>query len=823
MVEKRLHKTAAAITLVLIFALGVATNAIAQAGPLILTLTGIESHAFPQVTVLLHVSDPGGPRDSLTATDFQIVEDGIQVPTEAIVVTSDASQGVRLVLAIDLSMNREALAQVKEGARTLINQLQPQDRAAILAFYDEVRVVQEFTDDRATLSAAIEGLQPEGNMTAFNQATIEALNKAAAFPEDVTAVVILTNSTDNIGNPSLDDVIANALSGKTSIYVIGFDKVTPEAVERVTTAVGGRSFILPGPEQVPATCQQLGESLRQGGYKLIFQSGLQADGEEHGLSVNVAYQDRKGWAEGRFTAVPGEVNVNLPALSDGDTVAGKVNLAVQATAPARIASVVYWLDGQRLSEVTAPPYRYEWDTSTLEPGTYHLNVVVTDRAGNKGQTVLDLQVIKPLQVTAAIPQTDVEIGTQVPIAVKIEALEEVTHVQFFADDKLIGTSSTPPYRFSLDSSTYQVGPHRITIRAEDCLGRTAETSLALHFLAPPPEPSRPSLIERLGFKSARHLWATVGVIALALALLSANLAGLLMALRAQGRRRQQVYHLEIFNQGNADACYALRAQDPMGALKFQFTLNGVELPRNTITGNGQQPMQAEITGGQASRDGIGSSDSSTTSSPQAPLTQTQQAASQALQTSNAVASTLTTIGQLLPGSAGASIQRAARPVHQTHSRINSTTARVRSKTGQISRLAPSSDVRATSQPTTFRQTSPSQARPSRGRVAPGEQAFQTLTETWLETPLVEPGETLPIDLLVVPVHSNHSQRYTFKVMSRVLDAPDSRWLSEEALVQIPGISWLRQILPYLLFTVVTAGVSLLAVLLLMRMSTFVAW
>ncbi len=814
--------------LVVSLALSLAAGAQAQNGAATVTLSRVENQAFPQISLLLTVSDESGPRDDLNAADFQIFEDGVhQVPSEAITLAKDASQGVRLVLALDLSMKAEALAQVKEGAKTLINQLEPQDRVAIIAFYDEVTIVQQFTEDKAALIEAVDNLRPEGNMTAFNQAAVEAVNMVTAFPTGLKAVVMLTNSSDNVGFQPVDDIISLAASAKIPIYVIGFDRVSPEAVETIAAATGGRSFVSSGPEQVVTSAQSVGELLRQGAYKLIFQSGLKADGGEHDMIIKVVYQDKVGEAAGHFTAVPGDVSVSLPSLSEGETVSGTVNLAIQATAPTRLASVAYWLNEELLAEVTGPPYRYEWDTSSLDSGTYRLNVVVTDQAGNTGQTTLNLQVTWPVVVTASVPQTELNIGDQVPIAVKIESLEELARVEYLVDGKLVGTRDTSPYQFSLNTSTYDPGAHRITVRAADHLGRTGETELEMHFLAPVSEPEapQPGLPERLGFESAAKLRKQASIVAIALVVLIVNLIGLLSAIRTQKRRQQKTYRLEISNLGNVGSYYILRAEDPMGALKFQFMLNGVDLPRLSVNGNGYESPDREtrnkmvIEAGQVSRPIPGAADE--TLAPTAPPpgaatgSSVKESAGQVMRTGNALASTLTAVGSVLPGSAGSAVQQVARPVYQTQSKINRTTAQARGKAGQVSRLAPGAKM------VPPRGAAPSSTQQPR-RATKDRQAFATVTpihpisETCSETPYVDRGETLPIDMLITPLNPGRSQRYSFRVMSKAVEPAESPWLNENGHVQIQGISWFRRLLLFMLFMTVTFVVIGATALLLMR-------
>jgi hypothetical protein len=819
MVHTHPSKITIVMTLVLFLGLVAVAKAVAQGSQAAVVLNRVEDQAFPQVSVSVSVSDENGPRDGLTPADFWIIEDGDSVPAETIGVESDTSQGTHLVLALDLSMSNEWLDQTKEAARGFIESLGPQDKVALIAFYDQVRVVQEdFTTDKETLIQAVNALTGEGNLTAFNEAAFEAVDLASASPIGRKAVVMVTNSANNVGTLPPDQVIDKAKSAWTPIYVIGFgDRIVPDALTTITTATGGRAFVLAGPEGMPSSYQAISELLRQGSYKVTFQSGLQADGAMHDLTIGVDYLGRRGQAAGLFTANPGQVSVNLPGLTEEQSVGGTLNLAVQAKAPAPIASVSYRLDGRLLAEVTQAPFSFEWDSSTLEPGEYRLVVNVVDQAGNQGQAEVNLTVVAPVVVTASIPETVVEVGDQVSVAVKIESLAEVARVELLLDGEVVQSSQAPPFGFSLDSGAYPAGEHLISVRAEDSLGRKGETDLSLQFLAPPPAEPKPPLwtrlIEWLGFSSQRRFLITVGVTVAALVLLIVNLIGLVATIRFLKRRRQRVYRLEISNLGNIDNYYALMAEEPMGALRFQFTVNGVPLPL-------LYPLEADL---EPDTDGVEVDLASAAPSPEPGGPETgagaRPAPGQVVRGGGVAVDTLSRVGQILPGAAGTAVRRAARPVYQARSRVGGGAARVRIQAGRASRFT--SRVGGPAPPS--RGPAPAPAPRTSGRVEvprgrgarrreDGDEAFG---ESWFATPLVAPGEVLPVDLHIAPLNPYRTQGFAFKVASRAVEPADSRPMVEEGEFEIRGISWFSRLAAHLVFVAVTAVVVLAAVLSLM--------
>jgi hypothetical protein len=202
----------------------------------------------------------------------------------------------------------------------------------------------------------------------------------------------------------------------------------------------------------------------------------------------------------------------------------------------------------------------------------------------------------------------------------------------------------------------------------------------------------------------------------------------------------------------------------------------------------------------------------------------QQAAGQAMRANSAVASTLSAIGRILPGSAGTSVQRAARPLHQAQSRVSSTTARAQSRVGQASRLTARVSKEAPN-PSLGRNNLPPQSTPASPRTAsaPLLSSRRRLTgnpaanRIWFETPLIGSGEILAVDVFIAPLNPHRMQRYAFKVISKAIEPADSPLVAQEGEVQMTGISWLRRLLPYLIFVGITLVVGLAAMFLLVNL------
>ncbi len=136
-----------AIMVIMLLAFGPAAGVAAQSDEALVALIGVESRAFPQVTTSVAVSDASGPLEGLAAADFRVFEEGNEVPAGAITVESDTSQELRLALVLDVSMRADLLAQVKNAAKDFVDSLGSPDKVALITFYEQVQVVQDFTNN----------------------------------------------------------------------------------------------------------------------------------------------------------------------------------------------------------------------------------------------------------------------------------------------------------------------------------------------------------------------------------------------------------------------------------------------------------------------------------------------------------------------------------------------------------------------------------------------------------------------------------------------------------------------------------------------------
>ena len=394
-----------AVLLCLLTGLPLATAALAQAAGPTVAITGVDSHNFPTVSTNLTVTGNNGlPLVGLTTANFTVHEDGQAVAPASLVLDSDISQQLNLVLAVDISVNSAGLSQIQAAVDDFIATLGPTDQVAILSFYDQVDLIQTFTSDKPTLTAAIDHLTAGGSGTVFNQAADKAVNMLAALPAGRKAAIMFTNSGDTVNNLSPETTLANARAATVRIYPMAFGTTfNPVLMRNWAKFTGGQAYLLASATEIRPNLLTLGVLMRQS-YRLSFKSGLKVDNKPHAVIVGFSYQGQTAQAQASYTALPGQVQVVGPGITNGQTVRGRVFLIAEIIAPAPVQSVSFQLDGQNLATLTAAPYRFDWDSASASPGVHTLTIQAVDQVGNQGQSQVTVNVVlPPVAVVTATP------------------------------------------------------------------------------------------------------------------------------------------------------------------------------------------------------------------------------------------------------------------------------------------------------------------------------------------------------------------------------------------------------------------------------------
>jgi Ca-activated chloride channel family protein len=158
----------------------------------------------------------------LTVSDFAVYEDGVRQQVQFF---DSRDVPIDLIVLLDASSSMaDKMEVVHEAASSLVKQMRPEDRGAVVNFADTVTIRQPLTADRSLLESAIRSTQSRGATSLHNAIyiAIKEFGRGARAQGAVRrqAIVVLSDGDDTASLLSFEDVLAVARRSGVSIYTI---------------------------------------------------------------------------------------------------------------------------------------------------------------------------------------------------------------------------------------------------------------------------------------------------------------------------------------------------------------------------------------------------------------------------------------------------------------------------------------------------------------------------------------------------------------------------------------------------------------------------
>ncbi|HYJ90784.1 MAG TPA: VWA domain-containing protein [Pyrinomonadaceae bacterium] len=172
------------------------------------------------------VDQKGRPITNLEKSNFRIYEDGVK---QEIARFEPSTAPFSVVMVLDMSGSTLSMRQVmKMSAFRFLDALSPDDRVAVVEFYDKVNLRNDFTTDRNTIAHSIDVANGRGK-TQFYKALDFSLDKLAHEGNRRKAIIVLSDGVDtaarDIDRETLekigDDKVANAINPDNSEILNG--------------------------------------------------------------------------------------------------------------------------------------------------------------------------------------------------------------------------------------------------------------------------------------------------------------------------------------------------------------------------------------------------------------------------------------------------------------------------------------------------------------------------------------------------------------------------------------------------------------------------
>lgn len=139
------------------------------------------------------VDQRGRPITNLSKANFTVYEDGVK---QEITRFEPSTAPFSVVMILDMSGSTLGFRQViRLSAFRFIDALLPEDRVAVIEFYDKINLLNDFTTDRRSIGNSINVANGRGKTQLYKAIDI-ALDKLANEKSRRKAIVVLTDGVD---------------------------------------------------------------------------------------------------------------------------------------------------------------------------------------------------------------------------------------------------------------------------------------------------------------------------------------------------------------------------------------------------------------------------------------------------------------------------------------------------------------------------------------------------------------------------------------------------------------------------------------------------
>lgn len=178
----------------------------------------------------------------LRPADFAVYEDGVKQDVRFF---ESTTVPIDLIVLLDTSASMgDKMDLVHAAATGFLHTLRPADRGAVVAFSDNVDVLQPLTSDMARLDAAVQSTHSHGGTALYNAVYIalKQFGRTTHNGDDVRrqAIVVLSDGADTVSLVSFDDVLALAHSMGVNIYTVALQ--SESAAAQLVQQQGGHRY-----------------------------------------------------------------------------------------------------------------------------------------------------------------------------------------------------------------------------------------------------------------------------------------------------------------------------------------------------------------------------------------------------------------------------------------------------------------------------------------------------------------------------------------------------------------------------------------------------
>ena len=243
----------------------------------------------------------------LKPEDFVVYEDGQRQKLEFFEANEEAAltRPLAVVFALDTSgsIKPEEITKQRNAAESFVRLVRPESLFAVIAFNNEIRVLQDFTSDPRKLDQGFSRIgKVEGSTRIFASIdrAVSMLKRAPRYRGSRRlrrVVIVITDGFDNVDSTDQQDLIRRANDAEVTVYSITLPSYMPGVgnqrtmtlldVSRIVPMTGGADFSADTRDFTPVF-KAIAEEIRSG-YTLAYYPPdvSRRDGRVHQVRVEV--------------------------------------------------------------------------------------------------------------------------------------------------------------------------------------------------------------------------------------------------------------------------------------------------------------------------------------------------------------------------------------------------------------------------------------------------------------------------------------------------------------------------------------------------------
>jgi Ca-activated chloride channel family protein len=234
---------------------------------------------------------------ALGRDDFDVSEDGLP---QRVTLFSRERVPVSLALVMDVSdsMRGQRITDAREAiVRFLVDQLMPEDEAALVSFNHATNLLSAWTQNREPLLTALGGLRPTGGTAMYDAvATVLPLFESRTHPR--AAVLLVSDGADTASDTTITILKQQLAREDIFLYAIGIDTVAerssthlnPYALRELTGSSGGYAEVITSSADIKAATTRIADELNHQ-YMLGYTPERAGTGGYHAIRVRVRQTD----------------------------------------------------------------------------------------------------------------------------------------------------------------------------------------------------------------------------------------------------------------------------------------------------------------------------------------------------------------------------------------------------------------------------------------------------------------------------------------------------------------------------------------------------